>query len=202
MPLLNLEQLKRTTVLVKIFIKSKCLNWLIFSMADLTPIWKARALRASQVWMYTLCIENDDCYAHSVDWRPSEGIFLLLAPDVAGTVYSCQTWGEEYNKGFIPLNTPRYSLIPKPSLQAIKHWRWARPGNEAISTIRIIKELKLLKCKESNEKFEEGLPRHSIYYNEFQMLTYLLLVAVVGFGLGKGRSFFIVPNPTNMKVTH
>ena len=49
MPSLNLEHMKCTTVFVKVFMKSKCLNWLIFSMADLTPIWKARALRSSQV---------------------------------------------------------------------------------------------------------------------------------------------------------
>lgn len=139
--------------------------------------------------MYTLCNENDNCHAHSVNWRPSEGIFLQLAPDVAGTVYICQAWGEEYNEGFIPVNTPRYSLIPKPYLQAIKHWEWGylKVGVKA-TTIRIIKELKkLLKCNKSNENFEDGLPQCSIYYNEFQMLTSLLLVPVVGYGLGKGE---------------
>ena len=50
--------------------------------------------------MYTLCNENDDCYAHLVNWRPSEGIFLRLAPDVAGTVCICRACGEEYKRGF------------------------------------------------------------------------------------------------------
>ena len=60
--------------------------------------------------MYTLCNKNDNCYAHSVNWRPSEGIFLRLAPDVAGTVCICRACGEEYNvcdvKGTHKVDTP------------------------------------------------------------------------------------------------
>ena len=62
--------------------------------------------------MYTLCNEDDNCYARSVNWRASKGIFLQLAPDVAGTVCICRACGEEYNEGFIPVNTPKIASFP------------------------------------------------------------------------------------------
>jgi len=46
--------------------------------------------------MYTLCNENDNSYAHSVNRRPGK-VILRLAPDVARTdyMYICRVCGEE-----------------------------------------------------------------------------------------------------------
>ena len=96
-----------------------------------------------------------NCYAHSVNWRPSKGIFLQLAPDVAGTVCICQACGDEYNEGFIPVSTPQYSPFPASyqTQEVKKVWEWGylKVGVK-VTTIRTTKELKkLLNYNESNE---------------------------------------------------
>ena len=177
-------------------------------MTDHTPVrkkGKARALRANQVHpghkctQCTLCKENSNFYVHSVNWRPSEVSLLhQLAPDVAGTDCICRACGEDVKRSFQSSEyTPRWvkkrqctTVLKVCAIQDCM----TNTNSVKVTTIGTIEELeKLLNCDVTKTLMMAYLCAQSTTTNSTGTLTWLLLVLVVGYCLGEGKSFFVTP---------